>query len=107
MKSICFDCYLAGLEAFVDSRRHRISEVTAKTYLGDGGRLARFFIEGAIKVKGNWPSTTARGIHGHVELTDMDEFLAALVEGGMAETSATVYRTPIEGAFHFAPPCSH
>ncbi|MEI8148650.1 MAG: hypothetical protein WCG62_06180 [Actinomycetes bacterium] len=107
MPTVCFRCYEAGLKAFVNSRRYRISQVTADTYLGDGSRFARFFIEGAMKVKGNWVSTEARGVNGHVNLSDEGEFLSALVEGGMADSSATVYCTPIEGAFHFAPSCSH
>jgi hypothetical protein len=105
--SLCFDCFDQGLKAFIQSREHRISEVTARTYQGDGNRFSRFFYEGSMKVKGNWVRTQARGASGYLSLNDIDEFVSALVEGKMPESSANVYRTAIDGAFHFAPLCNH
>lgn len=105
--AICASCYREGLRTFVNRRRHRISEVTAQTYWGDGRRFVNFFIEGGIKVKGSWQSTSPRGTDACLTISDMSEFLKALTAGGMAHSSATVYRTPIEGAFNYAPACDH
>ena len=107
MSSLCFSCYDSGLESFIESRRHRISQVTADTYLSDGRRFKNYFYEGSMKVKGSWVSTTARGRNGRISYEDVDVFLDALASGGMAMGSVSVYRTPIEGALRFAPRCEH
>lgn len=107
MSEICMNCYDRGLVAFVQSRAHRISEVTVDTYLRDGRRFKNFFIEGYMRVKGSGIQTIGRGVSGLVRLHDLEEFLSALLEGGMRPTSAEVYRTPVEGAFAFAPQGEH
>jgi hypothetical protein len=107
MKKKCLTCYDEGLIAFIESRSHRLSPVTSATYISDGRRFSKFFIEGAMRVKGQWMSTSARGESGCVGADEVDEFLNALVMGGMAPSSVNPYRTPIEGALHFAPDCLH
>lgn len=107
MSEICMSCYDRGLVAFVQSRAHRISVVTVNTYLTDGRRFKNFFIEGYMRVKRSGIQTTGRGVSGLVRSHDLNEFLSGLLEGGMRSTSVDVYRTPVEGAFAFAPLCEH
>jgi hypothetical protein len=107
MTSKCMSCYNEGLETYVQSRRSEISLATVNTYLSDGRRFSNFFIDGSMRVKGSTQTTTARGANGKISAEDASEFISSLIDGGMATTSATVYLTPIEGAFRHAPICHH
>jgi len=102
IESICHDCYLAGLTRFLSDCRPRVTGSTWDQYRADGQRFERAYREGGTEVKGSWQPLPRKFC---LSRSDYYPFESALVNGGLIGASA--YKTPIMGAFDFAPPCDH
>jgi len=99
---ICHECFLEGLEIWISIERNHVKEITQRTNRSDGRSFSiaygRGYVEGTL-------GTSEVGRQECLSPDLFQEFWAARQATGAATKND--YLRPVEGAFKYAPSCSH